>query len=406
VTAYAGAVIFLFTYVLISVRHPWFGFDRPAGALVGAVACVIVGVLSPEEALAAVDGATVLLLFSVMGLGAFLDLDGFFARIEALAARWAKTPARLLGLVVWGSGILSALITNDAVCILGAPVIVRQIQRYRLPRLPFLLAIATAANTGSAATLVGNPQAMLCANLGKLGYLDYLLLAGPIALSALALNHLLLALIFRRALAGPPLDAAPSLEPPRSKSMITVVVIGGTMLAYGFGAHLAWASAAAFVLLMLLHRSDARLLWTRIDFTVLLFFAGLFIVVEGLMKSGLPALAFAQFPLAAAEHRASGQAALAAIFLVGSNVVSNVPFILVVREHMASLADPQRGWELLAIASTFAGNLTLVGSVANIIVAESAREIGGLGFLEHLKVGLPLALGSTALAVGWMALVG
>jgi Na+/H+ antiporter NhaD/arsenite permease-like protein len=97
---------------------------------------------------------------------------------------------------------------------------------------------------------------------------------------------------------------------------------------------------------------------------------------------------------------------LSSIFLVGSNVVSNVPFILVVEREMAALPDPRLAWELLAIASTFAGNLTLLGSAANIIVAEAARDVGGIGFFAHLRVGLPLAILTTLLGALWLALVG
>ena len=136
--------------------------------------------------------------------------------------------------------------------------------------------------------------------------------------------------------------------------------------------------------------------------SLLLFFCGLFVVVEGFVRSGVPAAVFARWPLASL----GGPAGLAGVFLVGSNVVSNVPFILVVRDQMASLPDPRLAWELLAMASTFAGNLTLLGSVANIIVAESAREIGGIGFRDYLKVGLPLALVTTALGTAWLGLLG
>jgi Na+/H+ antiporter NhaD/arsenite permease-like protein len=137
---------------------------------------------------------------------------------------------------------------------------------------------------------------------------------------------------------------------------------------------------------------------------LLLFFAGLFVVVEGLMRSGAPGWFFARFPLAG-DGGLLGWLRLAAIFLVGSNVVSNVPFILVVRDQMATLADPRLGWELLAMTSTFAGNLTLLGSVANIIVAENARELGGIGFREYLAVGLPLAVLTTLGGVIWLVLV-
>jgi Na+/H+ antiporter NhaD/arsenite permease-like protein len=401
-----GLVVFAITYVLISSRSlSWLGFDRPAGALLGAVACVVLGVLTPEAALGAIDGATLLLLFGVMGMGAFLHLDGFFEQIETRVVTIARTPARLLGLVVWGSGALSALITNDAVCLLGAPLVVRLIQKHDLPRLPFLLALATAANTGSAATLVGNPQNMLCGMLGDLSYRGHLLLVGPVALVGLVLNHALLWFSFRRELADSRLVAAEPVLALERPVQLTLAVIALTTVVYGLGADLAWTATAGFVLLMLLHRRDARQLWPRIDWALLLFFSGLFVVVAGLMKSGAPQALFERFPLAGAANGLWENTRLASIFLVGSNLVSNVPFILVVKEQMASLPDARLGWEMLAMASTFAGNLTLVGSVANIIVAEAGRDVGGIGFFEYLRVGLPLALATTAIGVVWLSLI-
>jgi len=397
-----GLVIFVLTYALISARRlDWLRFDRPAGALLGAVACVAAGVLDPDEALEAVDGATLLLLFGVMGMGAFLSLDGFFDEIGRRLTGTARTPKRLLGWLVWGSGGLAALITNDAVCVLGAFLVVRIIERHRLPALPFLLALATGANTGSVATLVGNPQNMLCGLLGGLQYREHLVLMAPVALLGLALNHGLLALIFRRELGAAQLGEAEATTPLSLRAKITLLVIGASAVAYALGGHLAWTATSAFVLLMLIHRRDTRELWPRIDWGLLLFFAGLFVVVEGLSKSGAPTVLFDRFPLAAAGESSFGWLRLSGIFLVGSNIVSNVPFILVVREQMATLPNPKLGWELLAMASTFAGNLTLLGSVANIIVAEAARDVGGVGFWQHLRVGLPLALLTTLAGLCW-----
>lgn len=422
-----GIIIFLLTYVLISMRRlSWLRFDRPAGALLGAVACVVAGVLTPAGALAAVDGSTLLLLFGVMGMGTFLVLDGFFAGLESALVGFARTPARLLACIVWGSGLLAAFITNDAVCVLGAPLVVRLIQRQGLPRLPFLLALATAANTGSVATLVGNPQNMLCAALGQLSYREHLALLGPVAVIGLLVNHALLWLCFRARLSGralvPAPAAGPDVEPMGQKAGqpaaentvepllgrrtgVTLGIILATAVAYTLGAHLAWAAVTGFVALMLVHRRDTRELWGHIDWSLLLFFTGLFVVTEAFMQSGGPAWFFARFPLAQATDGTAGWLSLSGVFLVGSNLVSNVPFILVVRDQMTTLAEPRLGWELLAMASTFAGNLTLLGSVANIIVAESARDIGGIGFLEYLRVGLPLALITTAMGTAWLLLM-
>jgi len=404
----AGITIFAVTYVLISVRRlGWLGFDRPAGALLGATACVVSGVLRPREALGAIDGATLLLLFGMMGMGAFLSLDGFFDALELRIAKWAGTPARMLGLLVWGSGLLSALITNDAVCVLGALLVVRSIRRHELPALPFLLALATGANTGSVATLVGNPQNMLCGLLGGLSYRSHFLLMAPVAAFGLALNHALLAFSFRRQLAEAKLAGAAPGEPDTAgqlsrASTLTLGVIAASSLVYMLGGDLAWTAAGGFVVLMLGHRRDTRELWPRIDWALLLFFSGLFVVVEGFARSGAPAAFFERFPLASAQVGVGAWLRLAGIFLVGSNVVSNVPFILVVRDQMATLHDPTLAWELLAMASTFAGNLTLLGSVANIIVAEAGHEVGGIGFWEYLKVGLPLAVTTTLFGVLWL----
>lgn len=404
---WTGITIFVVTYALISARRlSWLRFDRPAGALLGAVCCVVFGVLAPSEAIAAVNGPTLLLLFGVMGMGTFLALDGFFEDIEEAVVRFARTPARLLSSIVWGAGTLSAFITNDAVCVLGAPLVVRLIQRYELPALPFLLALATAANTGSVGTLVGNPQNMLCAVLGQLSYREHLLLVGPLAVVCLVMNHALLWFVFRKSIGDQALKTRTSRSPLTARTGTTLTVIGGTAIAYTAGADLAWAASAGFVALMLLHRRDTRQLWGRIDWSLLLFFAALFVVVEGLMRSGGPAFLFARFPLSeAGANGMAGWMRISAIFLVGSNIVSNVPFILVVREQMASLSNPTLGWELLTVAATFAGNLTLLGSVANIIVAESARDIGGIGFLEHLKVGLPLAIVTTLVGVVWLVIL-
>ncbi len=399
--------LFVVTYILISARRlSWLGFDRPAGALLGAVAFVVFRVLSPTEAIQAVNGETLLLLFGVMGMGAFLALDGFFDGLEHALCRVAKTPARLLGWICWSAGILSALITNDAVCVLGAPLVVRLIEKHRLPPLPYLLALCTAANTGSVASLVGNPQNMLCAVLGHLEYRDHLLLVGPLALICLALNHGFLWLLFKGRLpkAFEAEESAPVAAQPHpvSQSVIPLCVIGGTVIAYSFGADLAWSAAAGFVTLMLIRRRDTRELWHHIDWSLLVFFAALFIAVEGFMKSGAPQLFFERFSLSGDAQGIGLWARISGIFLVGSNIVSNVPFILVIRDQMANLPNPQFAWELLTVASTFAGNLTLLGSVANVIVAENARHLGGLGFFEYLRAGFPIALATTVLGTVWL----
>jgi Na+/H+ antiporter NhaD/arsenite permease-like protein len=186
---------------------------------------------------------------------------------------------------------------------------------------------------------------------------------------------------------------------------VTLSVIAGTVVLYVAGAQMTYTAFAAFALLILLHRVDPAEVWARIDWSVLVFFGGLFISVEGFVRSGVPALFFAHVPLFAPPEGLASYARAAAYSLAGSNVVTNVPFILLVKAQMATFPNSRIAWELLAMAATFAGNLTLLGSVANVIVAEKANEVGGLEFGEYAKVGLPIALVTAALGTAWLAVV-
>ncbi|MEZ4471167.1 MAG: hypothetical protein R3F60_10280 [bacterium] len=222
------------------------------------------------------------------------------------------------------------------------------------------------------------------------------------AVVGLALNHAILAGLYRRALAAAALAPTPPAPLLRPRTAVTLVVVAGSAVAYAAGADLAWAALAGFVLLMLLHRRDARLIWPHVDGGLLLFFVGLFIVVRGLGEwpgwffervplspDGDPDLAAARRPLPAGLQRGLQRAVHPG--RAGSGGHPGRP-------------PPRLG--ALAMASTFAGNLTLLGSVANIIVAESARDLGGIGFMAHLRVGLPVAVATTAVGVAWLWAVG
>ena len=396
-------MVFGVTYLLVAGRRlRWLPIDRPSGALIGAVLAVVLGAVSPVAAGAAVDKSTLTLLFAVMGMGAFLAIDGFLERATPRLTKVARTRQGLLAAIVWGAGLLSAFVTNDAVCVLAAPLVVELVERWKLPRLPFLLALATGANTGSVATLVGNPQNMLCASLGHLEFATFLGHMGPVALFGLAANHAILAWLYRKELDGE-LDA----EPLRGKlftarTILTLAVIAGTVIVYTAGGSLSFTALGGFVLLLLLHRVPAEKVWARVDWSILIFFGGLFIAVDALATSGVVGAIFERAPLfdSALGHLSYARAAV--FFMIGSNVVTNVPFILIVRPEMNRMPDPTLAWELLAMASTFAGNLTLLGSVANVIVSEKSARIGGLGFVEYLRAGLPVAIVTTAIGTAWL----
>ncbi|MBI5488345.1 MAG: anion transporter [Deltaproteobacteria bacterium] len=406
-------LIFALTYVLIAAarRLTWLPLGRPASALLGAVLVVAVGALTPRESYAAIDHDTIVLLLGMMLLTAYLDRASFFEVLARQVIRLGGTPVGILMAVGALSGVLSAFLVNDAVCLFLTPVVVATCRRARLPFGPFLIAVATCANLGSAATLVGNPQNMIIGSLSGYGFASFLLRAAPAAVIGLLLNLVLLRLYYRRALPSR-VDSAedgPAPIPDRGKLVLTGVVTVGIVAGFFLGGHLGYTALAGVLVLILIDRRNPQETFARVDWPLLVFFCGLFVVVAALRKTGLVDDAWGAARPYLGFHTAGGLASFTAAMTAGSNLVSNVPMVLLAGPHLSAVGDPGLGWVLLAFTTTVAGNLTLVGSVANIIVAESAREHYALGFREYLRFGfvstlLVLAAGVPAVWLTWRLL--
>lgn len=387
----AASAIFALTYLLIAWPHTRaLPIGRPAAAMLGAVLMVACAVITPEHAYAAIDGNTLVLLVALMALSVYLEEAGLFTRIASRAVSSQRAPGSLLTLLVFVAGGLSALLLNDTVCLFLTPVVCEVCVRKNLPLGPFLLALATSSNIGSAATLVGNPQNILIGSLGPLDFLGYARIVAPAALAGLAVNALLLRLVFRRALSDSPssrLRAQRTTAPPplqRTPLLIAALVV----LGYAAGLHMAFTTLAGVVALIVLRRRDPQPLLAKVDWPLIVFFAALFVVVAGFAATGLPLRAWQlAAPHLTLEH-ASGVGWLTAYTAIGSNLFSNVPLVMLTGPLLAKLAQPERAFALLGFVSTVAGNLTLLGSVANLIVAERARQHHELGFFEYLRFGL------------------
>lgn len=398
-------LVFAATYLLVATRRlAWLPIGRVGGALLGAAVMVAIGALTPAQSFAAIDHDTILLLFAMMLLIAYLERGGLFERIALGALLLARTPVQLLVLVSLLAAGLSAVFVNDAVCLLLTPVVIRVAARAGLPLAPYLLAICTSANLGSAATLVGNPQNMIIGSLSGLGFTTFMRLAGPPALVGVAINTGLLWLYYRRRLPAGPLTAP--AEPATPATPLDPLVVPVTLLVVaGFfaGAHLGYAALVGALVFVVRDREPPEAALARVDWGLLVFFCGLFIVVQALAGTGLVDLVWsgAAPPQLDTPLQLAGFSGLVA---AGSNLVSNVPMVLLAGPQIGQFADPTLAWVALGVATTVAGNLTLLGSVANLIVAEQARRHHELGFFEYLRFGAvsTLVILPVSVAILWL----
>ncbi|MGA2280820.1 MAG: SLC13 family permease [Verrucomicrobiota bacterium] len=401
--------IFAFTYVLISGRRlKMLPLNRPAAALLGTVLMVAAGVLTPEQAYRAVDYNTLVLLLGMMLISAYLNLAGFFAWAANYILKAAKTPQRLLLYLIITSGVLSALLVNDTVCLMLTPLVVAVIVRGRLPLAPYLLALAMSANLGSVATLVGNPQNMIIGSFSQLPFVHFSASLLPVAIVGLAIEYAVLRLGFGKMLRTARIerneDPVPSLDRP-----LMTIALGALVLVFaGFvaGFNLAWTALAGGAFVMVLARRDTHQVLKLVDWHLLVFFAALFVVVEGLNTTGLPDQAYSRLRGMFGATETSQAWNLAWFSVAGSNIFSNVPFVLVAGKWIPNFANPALMWKVLALATTFAGNLTILGSVANIIVVESARGHCEMGFWDYARFGIPLTILTTVAGMAILLLLG
>ena len=383
--------IFCLTYLLIATRRlGLLPIGRSAGALLGAVLMVACGVLTPRESYDAVDHDTIALLFAMMLLTAYLSRAGFFEWAAGKVLSLAGTPWQLMVMLVLFAGGLSAFLVNDTVCIFLTPVVVTICLRARLPMGPYLIALATSANIGSAATLVGNPQNMLVGSMSHYGFSTFLLRSAPAVAAGLAINLALLALYYRRRLPArlerPPGQDGAAVNPRRLGLALAATV--GIVIGFFAGFHLAYTTLAGVLVLVVADREEPNELFARVDWRLLVLFSGLFIVVKGFATTGLVDRAWSDAAQHMNIHRPGGAALFTALLTAGSNLVSNVPMVLLTGPYIDMLGSPDLGWVLVGFVTTVAGNLTMLGSVANIIVAEGAKAHYDLGFFEYLRFGL------------------
>lgn len=385
---------------------PLLQLDRTGVALLGAIALVVLGAVSPAEAAQAVHLPTLLLLFSFMVISAQMRLGGFYTRVTLGLADLRISPPALLAGVIIVVGVLSAVFSNDVICLAIAPVLADACLERRLDPVPYLLGLACAANVGSAATLIGNPQNMLIGQVLGLSFGGYFLQAiAPVALG-LAVTWGILAWQtrgrWRTVLDDPPPERRHDYAVydgwQTAKGLCVALALLGAFLFTGLPREVAALAGAG--LLLMSRRFHSHKMLGLVDWELLILFVGLFVVNRALEQTGLVGAAMAQLAQAGAPLSDTGPLFVATLFL--SNLVSNVPAVML----LLPAASETFSGPMLALVSTLAGNLLIVGSIANIIVVDAARRRGiAIDWRVHARTGVPVALVTLFITATWFALM-
>jgi len=398
-----AAGIFVATYVVIAIgKLPGYQLDRAGAALLGASVMVGIGALSLDEAYAAIDLETITLLLGMMIVVSNLRLSGFFQLVNGWAITQARHPLLLLIAIVLVAGSFSAFLVNDTICLVMTPLILDLTARLKRDAQPYLLAVAMASNAGSVATITGNPQNMIIGSISHIPYGVFVAQLAPVAAVGLLLTALLIAVMHPREFLTrtplPPVAAKPArYHGPLVIKSVTVTV--AMVVLFFIGQPIAKVAILGGAILLFTRRVKPQKVYYDIDWPLLVMFVGLFIVVAGFEKTLLTPqvigevgrLDLARVPI------------LSAVTAILSNLVSNVPAVLVLKPFVSPLADPQKAWLAVAMASTLAGNFTLVGSVANLIVAQRAQAQGvTIGFWSYFRIGAPLTVLSIAFGIFWL----
>ncbi len=397
-------VVFAAVYaVMLLGRAPGLALDRTGAAVVGAAALLATRSFDSAAAWRAIDFGTIGLLLGMMLVSAQFAASGFYARVTAWLAARPTSPERLLGELAAVVGVLSALLTNDVVCVAIAPPLLDVCARRGLDPVPFLLTLCGAANVGSAATLIGNPQNMLIGQAKALPFAGYLLDGGVPAALGLVVAWAVIARAYRgrfaRALPRSPDGAAPFSRWQTGKGLAVLAALVVGLLATDAPREV--LALAAGAVLLVSRSTTTRALLAGVDGGLLLLFAGLFVCNAAFAQAGHAAAACGWLR----EHGVDlgDPATLFAASALGSNLVSNVPLTML----LLPTADHPLAGPILALATTLAGNLLLVGSIANLIVVEAATRRGVLPLGrswagEHWRTGVPITLATLALAAGWL----
>lgn len=399
-------LVFVLTYAGMALgRVPGLRLDRTGIALLALVALLASGAVEVARVGQAVDAATILLLFALMIVSAQFQAAGVYGWVAERVAATPGSADRLLAAVVLSAGALSAVLANDIVVFAMTPIVAEGIRRRGLDPRPYLLGLAGGANAGSAMTIIGNPQNILIGQVGGLDFWAFLLACGVPGLAALGIVWAVVRRMWRAELAAEPAPppAAPPPRPDRWQAGKGVVAVVALLALFATPLPREVGALVIAALLLLSRRLASRDMIGAVDWHLLLLFACLFVVTDSFAATGLAARGIEALAEAGLGPERLG--VMAPLLLAASNTIGNVPAIMLVLSVWP--VSGEGALYGLAVLSTLAGNLLIVGSLANIIVAERAAAAGvRLSFADFARAGIPMTLASMAVASAWLWLGG
>jgi len=403
-----AVTIFCLAYLGIALgKIPGLVIDRVGVALLGAIGMVIFGVVSPESAVRSIDLPTILLLYSLMIISAQLRLGGFYTWVALKIVPFYTHPRLFLLMTMLVSALLSAILANDIVCFAFTPVLALSLIEAGLNPLPFLIGLAVSSNIGSAATIIGNPQNMLIGQTGHLDFAKFFFCCAPPSLLALFAGYLIILLIYRKKITNHKKKKDIESEPPRqpfnkwqtSKGIFSILLL----IALFFSSIPREFSAIGIAGVLLCSRKmKTRDIMGLVDWHLITLFCALFVIIHGISQGDY--LNMVMNRLSSMGMDLHNLPVLSGISVILSNFFSNVPATMLLIRFLDPLKEAQ--WYTLAVSSTFAGNLFLLGSIANLIVVEQASNFDiKISFSQHAAVGIPVTLASLLILLFWLFIV-
>lgn len=376
-------IIFLSTYIVIALgQPPLFRIDRAGAAIIGASLMILTGSISELDAFMAIDYKTIIILFGMMIVVANLRLSGFFNIVMGFIIKKIKNPKTFLKWLIFLSGILSAFFVNDTVCLMFTPFLLSLCENLKLNPKPFLIALCMSSNIGSVATLTGNPQNIIIGSAGRLSYSSFFLKMLPVSFLGFVILYAILLYFYGRDLTQEiSVETFFKVRYNRALTIKTLVVTSFVILFFMIGLPMELVALGAGCFLLVTRRIKPEKVYALIDFRLLVFFIGLFIIIKSLEFSYLSK----NILESVGSLSISNLWFLTVFSSVLSNIVSNVPAVLIIKSFLNNGSEIH--WLILAMSSTLAGNLTILGSIANIIVIEGASNRVKITFWEYSKIG-------------------